>query len=310
MVGGGKDSLLTYDLANNLDIVASTSSISFNEYGEHDTQHRLIGRLMDALQTGVPHEEIRVTDQFVSGEVWNALRPDGINSRISAETPLSAFISVPVALTRQCQYVIYGHESSADTPNLFWDAENEGPVNHQWGKSQESEEMLHSFIDHEFGVGVASGLAGVSETAIFQALNRVTEHLPQTHSCNVKKPWCLKCPKCCYIYLGIASALPSEITTAVFGDSNPLDDTDNILHFRQLFGLENQTPFECVGGVDDSLNLLQSGLKRKRLSGAILEDPQILSQADHVTTATPSPVDNTKLRGPKNLQEAITEYFQ
>ena len=36
----------------------------------------------------------------------------------------------------------------------------------------------------------------------------------------------------------------------MFGDVNLLDQSHNQIHFRQLIGLEEHTPFQCVGGIE------------------------------------------------------------
>ena len=168
--------------------------------------------------------------------------------------------------------------------------------------------MLHVYVSETFGVNVSSALAGVSEVAIFNALNQIPEQVPHTHSCNVKKPWCYKCPKCCYVFLGMSAVLPTEIIIATFGTTNMLDDPDNEFHYRSLFGLEPQTPFECVGTVEDSLLLMQLGLKNGTLSGCVLDKILATEKLNNVQLASENIVFS-KLRGPANIQKAITTLF-
>jgi hypothetical protein len=253
---------------------------------------------------------VNVTDTFWTSDEFARCKPEWVTTRTSAETPLSVLLAIPVALALGCDTVLFGHESAADEPNLTWDVPGEGAVNHQWGKSQEAEELLNSYVKRHFGVGVASGLAGVSEQAIFAALNEFENEVPFTHSCNVAKPWCLKCPKCCYVYLGMAASLRTEVTREVFHGGNPLNDLDNLEHYRQLLGLGDRTPFECVGAVGDSQALLRRGLSLEHLHGSVLD--ALLSEGA-LSCALPEmgpSVRKEKLRGPENIQQAIHFVFE
>ena len=64
-----------------------------------------------------------------------------------------------------------------------------------------------------------------------------TKAVPYTHSCNFKKPWCLQCPKCLYVWLGYAAFLSKELVTATFGDENVFDVDDNQPCYRQLLDM-------------------------------------------------------------------------
>ena len=72
-----------------------------------------------------------------------------------------------------------------------------------------------------------------------------------THSCNISKPWCKQCPKCCYVWLLYMAAMPVDTINHMFGNANLIDMPENYLHWRQLLGLEKHTPFECVGGIEE-----------------------------------------------------------
>lgn len=87
---------------------------------------------------------------------------------------------------------------------------------------------------------------------MFSILACSLDAVPYTQSCNLKKPWCLRCPKCCYVWLGYAAYLPKEKVLATFGtNENVLDATENQEYFFQMLGLGDQVPFECVGQTEE-----------------------------------------------------------
>jgi hypothetical protein len=144
-------------------------------------------------------------------------------------------------------------------------------VNHQWGKGYEAETLLNKFIQRSlvadftyFGI-----LQPIYDFRIFKHFANYPEVLPKVHSCNIKKPWCKKCPKCAYVWLGLMAFCDSEAVDAVFGE-NLFDDPDLLPIFRQMLGLENQTPFECIGEIGES-RLAMKKCVEKGLSGQAVE---------------------------------------
>ncbi|CAN5703611.1 hypothetical protein BH11MYX2_BH11MYX2_23230 [soil metagenome] len=81
---------------------------------------------------------------------------------------------------------------------------------------------------------------------IFALLSRDAALAPLTHSCNVSKPWCGRCAKCVYVWLQMSAHLPPAIVLETFGcDLGELSANDRWL--RELLGLAEHSPFECVG---------------------------------------------------------------
>ena len=74
------------------------------------------------------------------------------------------------------------------------------------------------------------------------------EVLPQIHSCNIIKPWCKKCSKCCYVFANLTARFgpAATMSSLVFG-CNLFDAPENMLHWKQLLGLGDHNAFECVG---------------------------------------------------------------
>ena len=58
--------------------------------------------------------------------------------------------------------------------------------------------------------------------------------------------WCGHCPKCLFVWLILSPFLSQKRLTEIFG-RNLADDKEMEKYFSQLFGLEKEKPFECVG---------------------------------------------------------------
>ena len=248
--GGGKDSLLSLRLLEHAGVPYSTLQYSSSVYGRADLQHELIGALLDHCGPTARHRQW-VYDDFLDAPVTDLAREFGVATITAAETPASIFAALPYALAHGYTYLCLAHEKSADRGNLVWDATGE-EINHQWGKSAEAEQLINRYLgDHLLAnVQYFSILKPIHDPLIFSMLTHDLDAFAATHSCNVKKPWCKRCPKCAYVWLNAQAYLPPEVVDVMFGE-NLFDLPENLLSFRQMLGLEAHTPFECIGQVDE-----------------------------------------------------------
>jgi hypothetical protein len=282
--GGGKDSLVALRLLERARLPFATLGYSHSIYGGAAQQHALLDRVGGA-SARVRAERQWVYDDFLDSPVVQ-LRPDlGVKSLLAAETPASLFATLPLALARGYRGLVLAHEASANAPNLVWHGQ---PVNHQWGKGWEAEQLLDGYVRRNLLANVRyfSVLAPVHDEVIFELLTRDAELATRTHSCNIRKPWCGECAKCAYVWLQFAAHLPAEVVARTFGD-NFGEREANAHHFRELLGLTEHTPFECVGSADEAR--LAIALARER--GAI--GPKLAALADRV-----GPIDVRALARP------------
>lgn len=250
--GGGKDSLVMARLLEAAGEPCASLGYAHSVYGDLEHQHGLLGGML-AHTTVARRHRMWVLDD-VSASPVAGLRPEfGSSAVLAAETPAAVFGALPLALAHGYERMLVGHERSADVGNLVWQATGE-EVNHQWGKSLEAERLLAAYVREHLveNVTYASPLKPVNDTVIFSMLDPRDPALPHAHSCNERKPWCERCAKCAYVWLGYHAHLPPATADAVFGGRNLLDEEANQLWFRQMLGLEAHTPFECVGGVDEA----------------------------------------------------------
>lgn len=276
--GGGKDSIVAIKILEEANLPFATMQYSHSVYGKADLQHNLISEVVTETHPVKTHR-ISIIDDFLDFPLFPLYFSE--NSGITApETPVSIFESLPLMLYEGYKSLSLANEKSANTGNLFWD-ELGKEVNHQWGKGLEAEQMLNAFIQNHllsnftyFGI-----LQPVYDFRIFKKLSHYPGFLPKIHSCNIKKPWCKKCPKCAYIWLGLMSRFDPIAVDRVFG-VNLFDDPDLLMIFRQMIGLEEHTPFECIGEIDESRLAMKQCLAKGLFGKALdLFEREVLSDS-------------------------------
>ncbi len=247
--GGGKDSLLAAKLFEEIGEPFDAFAYSHSLYGKDAMQHELIDRLLDHCAPRRRHR-LRIFDDLRPAEL--DLGAFGVRTFTAAETPSALFLALPLALGHGFRNLVVAHERSADRGNLVWSATGE-EVNHQWGKSLAAEALLGDYVERRLLADVRyfSALKPVPDAVIFPALSDYASAVPDTHSCNVAKPWCRRCAKCVYVFLGCAAWLPRTTVEATFGE-NLFDVADNLGRFARLLGLAGHLPFECVGTIEES----------------------------------------------------------
>jgi hypothetical protein len=266
--GGGKDSILAMKMLEEAGILVASMQYSHSVYGKADFQHHLISQVLECVQPTSKHQ-ISIFDDFTEFPFLKLYFPE--NSGITApETPVSIFESLILMLDQGYKYLCLAHEKSANTGNLFWD-EIDKEVNHQWGKGLAAEKILDQFIQEHLLTNFKyfSILQPIYDYRIFQHSSKYPEFIPKIHSCNVQKPWCKKCPKCAYIWLGLMAFSQQSIVNEVF-KNNLFDDVDLLPTFREMVGLGEHTPFECIGEIEESRLYMKRCVERG-LTGKALD---------------------------------------
>ena len=250
--GGGKDSLVALHLLDEIGERFSTFSYSNSIYGNASFQHDLISSLADHANSN-KHHRMWVFDDFLESPLLELDENIPVKSYTAAETPSSIFEVLPVMLAFGYQYIVLAHEKSADVGNLIWDQTGED-VNHQWGKSYEAELLLNNYLAKHLisNCSYFSILKPINDVFIFNILRHQNKLVEYTHSCNIKKPWCFECPKCAYVLLNYWAYLDEETVNKVVGENNIFSNSKNEFTFRQLLGMEEHTPFECVGQIEET----------------------------------------------------------
>jgi UDP-N-acetyl-alpha-D-muramoyl-L-alanyl-L-glutamate epimerase len=264
--GGGKDSLVSMRLLERANQEYSTFAYSHSIYGDEDHQHQIIGSLTDISKAKEKYT-LSIEDDFFEkciAEEW------GVKTLLDAETPSSIFQILPLMLQHGQNYLTLGHERSADEGNFYWE-EVADEVNHQWGKSYEAEKLLNDYVQTNLvpNFNFFSILKPIYDYRIFQLLAKDQDLIEHTSSCNVKKPWCKRCPKCAYVWLGYLAYLDTDKVNAIFQE-NPFDVPELEDTFLEMMGLKGHKPFECIGEIGET-RLALKACKDKGLSGKIID---------------------------------------
>ncbi len=305
--GGGKDSLVSARLLENLNIPYASFVYSNSIYGTAQKQHQLIDQLLSGLKPSKVHRQF-VYDSFVDCPILNIATDIPSSLLLAAETPSSIFASLPIVLTEGYHHIALGHERSANVGNLIWEKTGED-INHQWGKSYEAEQLLNSYIKQSLidNFSYFSILQPIYDVVIFNLLKENTDLLPYAHSCNISKPWCKKCPKCAYVWLNYMAYLPVDLINQIFDGVNLLDIEENQLWFEQMLGLGAHTPFECIGQIEESRLALHL-CKQKGVSGKAMRFYEAFKQenfeqiAEHFTT-----LNTTQIGYPEKYKQKILD---
>lgn len=246
---GGKDSLLSSALLNERGVRASSWYLANSHthpaiIDQIDNPLRVIRRRLDI--DGIRH----------------AMENGGRNGHVPVTFIVTSFAIIDAILHGERSVLLsIGHEG--EEPHLTY---NGLPVNHQWSKSWEAEQLLSKYVTNYISsdIRVGSLLRSWSELKIAeQFAERVWPTYGKSFSsCNVANyrldnnnsnlSWCGKCPKCANSYLLFAPFIDHSELIEIFGGDD-LYTKDSLLQtFRGLLGLDGVAkPFECVGEVDE-----------------------------------------------------------
>ena len=273
--GGGKDSLVMYDLFSKAGIPFSTLTCSHTIFGRSTIQQQLSDKVLEKLQPhskGHVNHKVCMLEDFLDSPVLLSLgKKLRIKSLILSEVPPTLFASLPVVLYYGYASIKMGNERSSNAGNLLWESTGE-EINHQWQKANESEVLFCNYIQQELisNVHFFSALQPIHDAVIFSIAESCMDIAVHTHSCNMHKPWCKHCPKCCYVWLMFMAYFPCDVINSMFQGDNLLDFPENEKYFVQMLGLGSNKPFECLGEISEA-RLGFELCRRKGVQGRAME---------------------------------------
>lgn len=236
-----------------------------------------------------------------------------LNARgaLNGHVPITAIVSavaVIAAVLHGDRWVVLSNEASADQGNVRVDGIE---VNHQYAKSASFERRFAAVLRAEVHgeLGYLSLLRPLGELSIARAFSRLTAYHGLFNSCNRAfklrgrtTDWCGDCPKCRFVFLVLAPFLPREQVLAIFSGRDLLDDPAQREGFRELLGLTDVKPWECVGTFEESALAMACLAERQEWSSSRLvielssevrgDCDEVHRVADRVdTSALPAPFD-------------------
>ncbi|MCR4792312.1 MAG: hypothetical protein K5871_06160 [Lachnospiraceae bacterium] len=231
-VGGGKDSVVSLELLKGEDITTYVVN-------ENATATNVIAKC--AHKKGTYTAKRTLDPQVIR------MNEEGyMNGHIPFSAVL-AFSSVIAAYLCGFKYIALSNETSANESTV--PGTN---VNHQYSKSYEFEEDFNEYFSliTDSDIHYFSLLRPFSEAQIAGVFaSKGKEYFKAFRSCNrgsKKGIWCCACPKCLFVYIILSPFIDEKELIEIFGekllDKESLDED-----FRELVGLNENKPFECVG---------------------------------------------------------------
>lgn len=260
-VGGGKDSVVTLEaMRGHFDEVRT---FAVNPKGA-------IVRTVE--HAGTPHVSAH---RSLDPALFDLNERGALNGHVPITSIVSAVATVAALLTGD-RWVVFSNEASADTGNVTVDGVE---VNHQYAKSWSFERPFAERLRAEVhpDLGYLSLLRPLSELTIARAFARLTDYHGIFNSCNrafklrgETTDWCGDCPKCRFVFLVLAPFLERDDLLAIFSGRDLLDDPSQREGFRELLGLADVKPWECVGTFDESRAALACLAERPEWSSSHL----------------------------------------
>jgi hypothetical protein len=242
-VGGGKDSIVTLEILRAAGLDPVPFSVNPNP----------VIKAVNAA-SGLPALAAR---RQLDPLLFELNKSGALNGHIPV-TAINSLIAIATAAWHGLGPVVMSNERSASDPNLVW---NGHEINHQWSKGVTAEGLLRAAVIAHSGLTEPyfSLLRSLSELHIAQLFARHDAYDDVVTSCNkafkLHDPtarWCGDCPKCRFVYLAMAPAMPRERLNHIFGH-DLFGDVAQVPGFLELLGIDAHKPFECVGEVEESL---------------------------------------------------------
>lgn len=190
---------------------------------------------------------------------------------LNGHTPFSALlamVNVLVASICGIKYIALSNESSANESTV--PGTN---INHQYSKSFEFEDDFNNYLSKYIADDIKyfSFLRPLNELQIAKLFAGFPQHFEGFRSCNVgskKDAWCGKCPKCLFTYIILSPFIDKNELLKIFGN-NLLDDSELENIYKELSGVADVKPFECVGTPTEVVSALKN-MKSTEMKNSVL----------------------------------------
>jgi hypothetical protein len=279
-IGGGKDSLVSVELAKRIDEPATAVWIG---------DSALIAAC--AERTGLPLLNIK---RQIAPELFEYNKQGAWNGHVPV-TAINSAILLCAAILYDYDAIAFSNERSASSATLEYQGRQ---INHQWSKSADFERRLREYTKLHIAadldyfsllrpwseLAVARAFAGHAQyDAVFSSCNRNFRILG-THPA---ERWCGQCPKCHFVFLALAPFVAKPRLLKIFG-RNLLDDSALAPGFDALLEYRDHKPFECVGeGRESRAALYALSQRAEWREDALVQrfKREILPQLDHAELA-------------------------
>jgi len=200
---------------------------------------------------------------------------------LNGHTPFSAvlaFLSAVCLVVYDYSNTVIANERSSDESNTVFLGKK---INHQYSKSSAFEERFDHYLQEHLvkHARYFSFVRPLYELQIGRAFGRYPEMFGAIRSCNRNQKsdsWCGECPKCLSVFITSYPFVSNGDLIKMFG-SDLFERESSIPILRQLAGLGEYKPFECVTTFDEAIASLHLCLAKVEREGAPV--PQSLQYA-------------------------------
>lgn len=237
-IGGGKDSVVTLELLKEHGF--RVRPLIMNPRG---------ATLSTARAGGFDPDQCVIINRSIDPELLR------LNARgfLNGHTPFSAmlaFYSLLAAALTGHSTIALSNEASANEATI-----RGTDINHQYSKSYEFERDFRNYVERYItrDLDYFSFLRPLHEIQIARLFSSYPHYWPVFKSCNAGSKtnvWCGACAKCLFAYIILSPFIPVQSLIKIFGH-DLLDDPGLMEFFKELTGISENKPFECIGTVDE-----------------------------------------------------------
>lgn len=185
-----------------------------------------------------------------------------------------AFLGLMASILYDYRFIIVGNEKNANYGNATYLGE---VINHQWSKSEEFEKLFQQYVQNFItsDASYSSILRNLNELEVTKEFIKYPKYFSVFSSCNrnfkISAPlrsdelrrgkWCGKCAKCLFVFTLLSAFLPKKEVLGIFGN-NLFEDESLLSLLKELLGLKDVKPFECVGTPEEVASALSEIAKK------------------------------------------------
>ena len=250
---GGKDSLLVAELLNE-------HNINFVPWYISSSSDRSHPNVIDHLDDGFNHQKASVVYRQI--DHLHLQQTGGLNGHVPVTFIVESLALIQAILNNQ-NVILTSIGREGEEPHAMI---GDLPVNHQWSKTWQAEQLMTEYIKRYLSpdLHLGSPIRHLSELRIADlfvqkcwqkygySFSSCNEANYKQNNQNSTLKWCGHCAKCANSYLLFCPFLPPQFLQSLFGDKDLFLDQNLIQIFKGLLGVGGEMkPFECVGSVEE-----------------------------------------------------------
>ena len=250
---GGKDSLLVAELLNE-------HNINFVPWYISSSSDRSHPNVIDHLDDGFNHQKASVIYRQI--DHLHLQQTGGLNGHVPVTFIVESLALIQAILNNQ-NVILTSIGREGEEPHAMI---GDLPVNHQWSKTWQAEQLMTEYIKRYLSpdLHLGSPIRHLSELRIADlfvqkcwqkygySFSSCNEANYKQNSQNGTLKWCGHCAKCANSYLLFCPFIPPQFLQSLFGDKDLFLDQNLTQIFKGLLGVGGEMkPFECVGSVEE-----------------------------------------------------------